>query len=571
MDPAKLITESFDVGSVVDLSEQVERNYDFKKFYSFADTVIPKARFLLNNHESTSQVDAEEKVMGKAMHIDFAPIKHGLDTLEASSVSSLLSKQRPKLEDSPELFGQEEELMDDLAELDREEASEIIKSVSGNTLDNYRSYPPGSITGSQMFESKKFLASREMVVYTQKNFSKNPETKSNWVYFYGLPYDLEALGYESLKDQLVNSLRRFGHIRKIKFYSFKDFLTLQPKEKEILIPKNIVGAFDPIPETKRDHDLSPELDILQLAYYQQTNPDTSSIIKVNKQSKENEEDHEMVEDESADEEVQNSTRKKTTRKTPMPREAKKLFQAANFIIESVERGRQRRLAKSYVLVEFEDEATKNKVLAEDFRVLGINLADSLCKAEDLDYKRSLVLCNFPYGSDTQQVHIFLNDVLSQQGIELSPFTEDPKINQKMQAILRLNSTEELFRAQQALENSQYLLHQVKTNIIFGNLKKSNTKCYEIVDVQDDNSKIIDRVQNMRQHELEALKEKEELIHSPAIKISDLNSFFNEGKQAEVYSERDEMTRAINYLEDTSRLERENEEVGEDALGHWLPK
>lgn len=77
----------------------------------------------------------------------------------------------------------------------------------------------------------------------------------------------------------------------------------------------------------------------------------------------------------------------------------------------IKRKKLRRFNKSVALIEFEKHEDKLKTLRVDFRNLGINISKNICKIDDLDYKRTLVINNIPYGSEIEEIVEFLNDTL----------------------------------------------------------------------------------------------------------------------------------------------------------------
>jgi len=218
---------------------------------SYVEKVIPKNQFLINNfevapHSSKSEASAEEKIMGRVIHIDFGQHKQPLssESIKPSQELDSIISARPKADETGVVI-ESSQLLNDLDEGEStSEVENILKSISENTLNQYRSFDDLTIVPNTSDLSKRILPDRENLIITQEGFSLEHPERTNWIYLYNLPYDLEEYGYEKLKKEIIEKVGSFGNIKRIKFYSYKDFRTVFTNTTELLIPKNITETFN---------------------------------------------------------------------------------------------------------------------------------------------------------------------------------------------------------------------------------------------------------------------------------------------------------------------------------------
>jgi hypothetical protein len=77
---------------------------------------------------------------------------------------------------------------------------------------------------------------------------------------------------------------------------------------------------------------------------------------------------------------------------------KKLKITDNMLSKLHKKSSDKKLNRSYALIEFENYEAKVKALSTDFRVFGILLDDTICNIEDADYKLTLICNNIHWGS-----------------------------------------------------------------------------------------------------------------------------------------------------------------------------
>ena len=62
------------------------------------------------------------------------------------------------------------------------------------------------------------------------------------------------------------------------------------------------------------------------------------------------------------------------------------------------RKKNEKLNKSYALIKFKQQGSKNYCLSHDMRLFGMRIGAYLCHTEDADKKTSIVLNNLPWGT-----------------------------------------------------------------------------------------------------------------------------------------------------------------------------
>ncbi len=240
--------------SVVDIEKGMELKHDFQKFYSYIEKAIPKSEYLVNNFEQIGEEEAEEKIMGKASTVqwdkktmDERTVRE-LDSLrkEIGSEFDTLSKDIDlKLDATFELTGKEKlEVHNDLEEDDTDivrKEEEVFKQIYQKGIDQYKVFPKTAILGSMvMANSKKINAADELLIFEQEGFTDKPAIRTNWIYVFGLPFDLESYGEGEIKESVFKAVSRIGEVKHVLISSYKDFLS--ENRSTVLIPKKI-GAF----------------------------------------------------------------------------------------------------------------------------------------------------------------------------------------------------------------------------------------------------------------------------------------------------------------------------------------
>ena len=90
---------------------------------------------------------------------------------------------------------------------------------------------------------------------TQKGFNTKEIKQTNWVYLYNLPY--EITDEEAVHNEISSSFMRYiGPIKNIKFFSFKSYSDLKPKDFKVPSLENFEDIFDPIAIIKTEEEKS---------------------------------------------------------------------------------------------------------------------------------------------------------------------------------------------------------------------------------------------------------------------------------------------------------------------------
>ena len=245
----------------------MELKHDFQKFYSFIEKSIPKSEYLVNNFDPVGEEEAEAKIMGKASAMQWdSRSKEDRVFEELSSLKkqigtdpqSTLSELNLKLDSKIELTGREKlevrnDLDDEDLETDRGEEA-LFKQIYEKGIHDYRVYPKSTILGTTVSaNTKKINAANDLLIFEQEGFMDKPSIRTNWIYAYGLPYDLERYGENEMKEGVFKAASRIGKVKNVLIASFKNFLN--EGTSNLLIPKNIGAFFE---ENSLKRFLSPD-------------------------------------------------------------------------------------------------------------------------------------------------------------------------------------------------------------------------------------------------------------------------------------------------------------------------
>ena len=137
-------------------------------------------------------------------------------------------------------------------------------------------------------------------------------------------------------------------------------------------------------------------------------------------------------------------------------------------------------------------------------------------------------------------------------------------------LLRLNSINDLFRAQQAIEGQLYRMHPIRTNLFFGNLKYQDGKFTEIMDTQSGRTK----------HMLDSSRQQAAMLFEKAASGANVNrgprntppfdpeppaEMLGSRFQGSEYESSQDLERALDYLEEAARVKgAENDLLYQDV-------
>jgi hypothetical protein len=129
------------------------------------------------------------------------------------------------------------------------------------------------------------------------------------------------------------------------------------------------------------------------------------------------------------------------------------------LLGSLKKKKDKKLNKSYALVEFYDEKDKAKALLTDFRVFGIRIDEYTCRMDDADFKLTLVCNNVRWGAPLSKFQTFLNDVFEKNNLSDLKVSigkgDDEKLITKYFVLLRFNSLFSTIKVINALQNANF--------------------------------------------------------------------------------------------------------------------
>jgi len=344
------------------------------------------------------------------------------------------------------------------AELDVKQAIDAASAdlfTDNNRSSKRKDYLRHKFTMNQENIMQYQTQGKEEVVYvTQKGFEKKQIQKTNWVYLYGLPY--EIADENEMKNKIAQHLLpSVGKIKNIKLYSFKNYLDLSEKEKKVAMYPNLDAIFDPI------NAFSEKLGFESIDYEGEsfqtlplnTEEGSSNGLITNKKERE-----------------KIDFRLRVTKK----------------ILASLKAKANLRLDKSYALIELENEEAKKKALVPDLRIFGMHIDGRMCMVDDADHKLTINCYNVHWGSTLKSFTTYINKIFEDNNlldlrVEIPPQFEN-KILTKFYVLLRFNSFYNTIRAMQVLENTIFEKRPLKAHHLYGSLKLIRNEYSESIDM-----------------------------------------------------------------------------------------
>ena len=129
------------------------------------------------------------------------------------------------------------------------------------------------------------------------------------------------------------------------------------------------------------------------------------------------------------------------------------------LLGNLKKKKDKKLNKSYALIEFYDEKDKAKALLTDFRVFGIRVDEYTCRIDDADFKLTLVCNNVRWGAPLSKFQEFINEVfeknnLSDLKVSIAKGDEE-KLITKYFVLLRFNSLYSTIKVMNAMQNMEF--------------------------------------------------------------------------------------------------------------------
>jgi len=313
----------------------------------------------------------------------------------------------------------------------------------------------------------KTQGKEEVIYLTQKGFNEKEVKKTNWIYLYGLPY--EITDEQALKEDIKSSFRKcIGEIKNIKFFQFKDYLNVTQTSKRIKVYDSLDEVFDPegVLASQKNNTLqggSPNT--LQTA--EQPTP----ALPINEKKKDL---------------------------------AKQKIRRTESVLKNIQAKSNKRLDKSYALIELADSESKAKALLPDVRIFGLYITGRLCQVDDADHKLTLSCYNVHWGSSLKSFTDFVNNLFEQNNMmDLkveTPKKFENKILTKFYVLLRFNSFFNTLRAMQILENQMFERRPLRVHHLYGSLKLHQSEYSEVIDVET-NAVKQERVNQIKMREI----------------------------------------------------------------------
>ena len=280
INPDQLDTKSIVTRSVVDINESLEAEQAYDRFSAYVEKVVPESRYLfdtINNH-AANLAEEEEKLLAKVSAYDFnrkMVLPTGLGSLtpeaenELKELKARLAEQtlkppnqdgssepdntdlmQPQAEGMPSLVFdlEDSEKDDDIGVLQKYSERVIIGNISTDIfIEHERSIED---------ESKKLQQHEERIILEQVGFDEAAISRSNFVYLFGLPFDLEAIGYPVICSQISLCLQPLVEVKSIRLFGYRNFLNDQEYHRTTLIPKSLGQYFD-VNNRPNSHLLDP--------------------------------------------------------------------------------------------------------------------------------------------------------------------------------------------------------------------------------------------------------------------------------------------------------------------------
>ncbi len=129
------------------------------------------------------------------------------------------------------------------------------------------------------------------------------------------------------------------------------------------------------------------------------------------------------------------------------------------------------------------------------------IKNTVHRLDDADYKTSLKIYNFPYGSKLNSLIDIINKELKQNGIETFSLDEDKKtkILTSNFIIISFRDFNASFKALVLINSLNFRNRKLKANHLFGNLKKTQGHYREML-IQNRNIVLEQKLEELRQRE-----------------------------------------------------------------------
>lgn len=397
-----------------------------QRFYEYIGQIIPDSQFLVNNYEAsksnedqqnpiqTVKEDVDEmNLLQKASHLDFSKKQGQTVDLNIDYASDFKEYETMQYNQKDQIIEPvENDFSKDLQPLQFDlEDKEFAQEDDINVLKRLsETFVCGNTFASQLIEQSTSLVnevakvqkSDEVIVLKQEGYDSSKVTETNFIYLFGLPYDLTIYDQQVVQSQIMRSLSPLASIKSIQLTNYKSFLQKSEMDRIHIVPSDLVNYFNDF-----DGKFSK---MFENNFVPRMVKDRYQPIEAKSGPKQYslgataEEENEIIDEDMLTVNKRARVPKAGQFRINNSSDAEKLFRISNKLITTLESARERRLNKSYAIIELESPEDKRRLLREDLRVFGVRILGAVAKVEDADYKRTLVIKNISFGSDLADFH-----------------------------------------------------------------------------------------------------------------------------------------------------------------------
>ncbi|KAL4471643.1 hypothetical protein ABPG74_008536 [Tetrahymena malaccensis] len=337
----------------------------------------------------------------------------------------------------------------------------------------------------QTFEINVQQSDEVILLKQEKNLIPKKFEKSNWVYLYNLPYDLnEVPNYTTYLKKFIES--SFGEIEDINFFNYRDFFEIE----------KVKGKEDPINRNLRDS--------LQEQYIQTNvtgNASSSSNSEKSKKKSTKTGINQLNDDELLEHIYQNNQIN--------PDFCNKTLKRTEKILEKIQSKREKKFNRSYAMIKFKTYGQKEKVLSQDIRLFGIQNFNEMFYFDDADYKRTLIITKIPWGIKIDYLINKINQQLSKCGLKhIKISTENinlSKILTNYYLMVKMNDFNDSLDVVNAFKKHEFFVdnYRLACHHSHGSLKQGPQGFYEAVDTYSSvyKQELLERVQERKVFEI----------------------------------------------------------------------
>lgn len=535
-------------GTVFGFDSQIDIKTKLDKFHTFSSNTSPESMYssdeterleVDNAFDHKEQTDAD--LLSKISKMSFTqPTKKGFTSelfpednpaegiegindfsgLEGLQDAGEFGASNPIMNDLEEDGQGGESLMDYIptrnlmtqSELD---VSQAIDRASSDMLNQHKvgkrqNYIKRQLAGGlENIMLYKTQGKEEVVFLTQRGFEERKIKPTNYVYFYGLPYEIKDEA--EMKKEITKSFSTdIGDIKSIKLFSFKNYLDITESQRKIKVHSNLEAVFDPM---------------------------NAFSDKLGAQSMEYAEDEELEEQTIQEEAKANPIKEKKVKDSVRAK-----MDVTKKILSRIKAKANLRLDKSYALIELADEATKKRALSPDLRIFGMHIDGRMCMIDDADHKLTINVYNVHWGSTLKNFCTFVNKVFQDNNLldlQLEiPANFEHKILTKFYVLLRFSSFANTIRAMEALEGATFEKRSLKVQHLYGSLKLYRNEYSEVIDMESSSTKTerVTETKVKEAHRISFISKEDDLFNEfadPLVKIEkDIQTYVAEEEPLE---------------------------------------